>query len=262
MDLGLNGKKALILASSQGLGLAVATKLCEEGADVVISGRSGDKLRDAAAVLNSMGSGTASFAVMDLSDPDSAKTLYNAAVEKLGSVDILVNNVGGPPPGSVETPDMETWRTQFDIMVVRLIEITNLCLPGMREKKWGRVLSIASSSIIQPITVLGISNTIRSALVGWSKSLSNDVAVEGITVNILAPGRIETERVLQIDTLAAEKQGISFEEVQTASKKTIPTGRYGTVEEFGSVGAFIVSEPASYVTGSIIRCDGGLIRSV
>jgi 3-oxoacyl-[acyl-carrier protein] reductase len=262
MDLGLTGKKALVLASSQGLGLAIATKLCEEGADVVISGRSGDKLRDAAAVLNSMGAGTASYAVMDLSDPDSAKTLYDAAVQKLGSVDILVNNVGGPPPGSVETPDMETWRTQFDIMVVRLIEITNLCLPGMREKKWGRVLSLASTSIIQPITVLGISNTIRSALVGWSKSLSNDVAVEGITVNILAPGRIETERVLQIDTLAAEKQGISFEAVQTASKKSIPTGRYGTVEEFGSVGAFIVSEPASYVTGSIIRCDGGLVRSV
>jgi 3-oxoacyl-[acyl-carrier protein] reductase len=262
MDLGLTGKKALVLASSQGLGLAIATKLCEEGADVVISGRSGDKLRDAAAVLNSMGAGTAFYAVMDLSDPDSAKTLYDAAVQKLGSVDILVNNVGGPPPGSVETPDMETWRTQFDIMVVRLIEITNLCLPGMREKKWGRVLSLASTSIIQPITVLGISNTIRSALVGWSKSLSNDVAVEGITVNILAPGRIETERVLQIDTLAAEKQGISFEAVQTASKKSIPTGRYGTVEEFGSVGAFIVSEPASYVTGSIIRCDGGLVRSV
>jgi len=262
MDLGLTGKKALVLASSQGLGLAVATKLCEEGADVVISGRSEDKLRDAAAALNSMGAGTASYAVMDLSDPHSARTLYDTAVEKLGNVDILVNNAGGPPPGSVEAPDMETWRTQFDIMVVRLIEITNLCLPGMRKKKWGRVLSIASTSIIQPINILGISNTIRSALVGWSKSLSNDVAVEGITVNILAPGRIETERVLQIDTLAAEKLGISFEEVQTTSKKSIPAGRYGTVEEFGSVGAFIVSEPASYVTGSIIRCDGGLVRSV
>lgn len=262
MDLGLTGKKALVLASSQGLGLAIATKLCQEGTDVVISGRSADKLHDAAAALNNLGAGTASYTVMDLSDQDSAKTLYNEALLKLGRVDILVNNVGGPPPGSVEAQDMETWRTQFDIMVVRLIEITNLCLPGMRQKKWGRVLTIASSSIIQPITVLGISNTIRSALVGWNKSLSNDVAAEGITLNILAPGRIETERVVQIDTMAAKKQGVSVEDVQTASKKTIPIGRYGTVEEFGSVGAFIVSEPASYVTGSIIRCDGGLIRSV
>lgn len=262
MDLGLTGKKALVLASSQGLGLAIATKLCQEGADVVISGRSAEKLHNAAAALNNLGAGTASYAVIDLSDPESAKTLYDAALQKMGHVDILVNNVGGPPPGSVETPDMETWRKQFDIMAVRLIEITNLCLPGMREKKWGRVLTIASSSIIQPIAVLGISNTIRSALVGWSKSLSSDVAADGITLNILAPGRIETERVVQIDAMAAEKQGISVEDVQTASKKTIPIGRYGTVEEFGSVGAFIVSEPASYVTGSIIRCDGGLIRSV
>jgi 3-oxoacyl-[acyl-carrier protein] reductase len=262
MDLGLTGKKALVLASSQGLGLAIATKLCQEGTDVVISGRSAEKLYDAAAALNKKGAGTASYAVMDLSDQDSARTLYNEALLKLGHVDILVNNVGGPPPGSVEAQDMETWRTQFDIMVVRLIEITNLCLPGMRQKKWGRVLTIASSSIIQPITVLGISNTIRSALVGWNKSLSNEVAAEGITLNILAPGRIETERVLQIDTMAAKKQGVSVEAVQTASKKTIPIGRYGTVEEFGSVGVFIVSEPASYITGSIIRCDGGLIRSV
>jgi 3-oxoacyl-[acyl-carrier protein] reductase len=262
MDLGLAKKKALLLASSQGLGLAIATKLCQEGADVLISGRSGQKLHDAAAALNKLGKGKASYAVIDLSAPDSARTLHTEALNKLGRVDILVNNVGGPPPGSVESQSMETWRTQFDIMVVRLIEITNLCLPGMREKKWGRVLTIASTSIIQPIPILGISNTIRSAIVGWNKSLSNEVAVDGITLNILAPGRINTERVRQIDAMAAEKSGISIEEVQAESKKTIPLGRYGTVEEFGSVGTFMVSEPASYITGSVIRCDGGLIRSV
>jgi 3-oxoacyl-[acyl-carrier protein] reductase len=262
MDLGLTAKKALVLASSQGLGLAIATKLCQEGADVVISGRSEAKLRDAAAELTSAGPGTASFAVFDLGDPDSARTLYLAAQQTLGHIDILVNNVGGPPPGSVEAQDMETWRNQFDIMVVRLIEITNLCLPGMRQRKWGRVVTIASTSIIQPIAVLGISNTIRSALVGWNKSLSSEVAADGITLNILAPGRIETERVVQIDTMNAEKRGKSVEEVQAESRKSIPIGRYGTVEEFGSVGAFIASEPASYITGSIIRCDGGLIRSV
>lgn len=262
MDLNLTGKKVLVLASSQGLGLGVAAKLCAEGADVMISGRTEKKLSEAAAQLTKTGPGNASYCVSDLSDPDSAKNLYSEAIKEFGQIDILVNNVGGPPPGSIEAQETQTWRTQFDIMVVRLIEITNLCLPGMRERKWGRVLTIASSSIIQPIDGLSISNTIRSAVVGWSKSLANETAVDGITINILSPGRIETERVLQIDALNAKKRDISVEKVRATSMASIPIGRYGTVEEFGSVGAFLVSEQASYITGSIIRCDGGLIRSV
>lgn len=262
MDLKLKGKKALVLASSQGLGLGVATALCAEGADVMISGRTQKKLSEAAHKLAEAGPGSASFSVVDLRDPESAKQLYAEAIDELGHIDILVNNVGGPPPGSIEEQDMQTWRIQFDVMVVRLIEITNLCLPGMRKRRWGRVLTIASSSIIQPIDGLSISNTIRSAVVGWNKSLANETASDGITVNILSPGRIETERVVQIDASNAQKRNVSVEEVRSASMSSIPIGRYGTVEEFGSVGAFLVSEQASYITGSIIRCDGGLIRSV
>ena len=262
MDLGLKGKKALLLASSQGLGLGVATTLCAEGADVLICGRVEDKLRDAADGLNASGPGKASYVVADLGDSSAATSLYAAAAESLGGVDILVNNTGGPPPGTVEAQVTDTWQSQFDTMVVRLIEITNLCLPGMRQNGWGRILTLASSGIQQPIPNLSISNTIRSALVGWNKSLSNEIAADGVTANILAPGRINTARTEQLDAAAAERRGKTVAEINAASRATIPTGRYGDVAEFGSVAAFLVSTRASYITGSVIRCDGGSIRSV
>lgn len=262
MDLGLEGKMALVLASSQGLGLGIAKKLCEEGADVLICGRSEDKLAAAAQALTKAGPGTASYTVADLTEQASPTALYAAAEDKLGGVEILVNNTGGPPPGGVEPQTLETWRGQFEAMVLRVIEMTNLCLPAMRERGWGRVLTVASSGVIQPIPNLSLSNTLRSALVGWNKSLSNEVARDGITVNILAPGRIHTERTETLDRKVAERQGKTPDEVRAASEATIPAGRYGRVDEFGAVGAFLVSEPASYVTGSIVRCDGGLIRSV
>ena len=262
MDLGLEGKRALILASSQGLGYGVARRVCAEGADVLLSSRSGEKLAAAADELNGVGGGSAAYVVQDLADEGAADSLYAAAKEKLGGVDILVNNTGGPPPGKVETPDTALWHAQIDVMLVRIIEITNLCLADMRAGGWGRILTIASSGIEQPIPNLAMSNTIRSALVGWNKSLSNEVARHGITANILTPGRIHTERTKALDGAEARERGISIEEVQAESGKTIPVGRYGTVEEFGAVGAFLVSEPASYVTGGIIRCDGGAIRGV
>lgn len=262
MDLGINGKRALVLASSQGLGLGIASKLCEEGAHVLICGRSEDKLVAAAADLNAAGPGKADFTVIDLSEQDAAARLYAAAKEKLGGVDILVNNTGGPPPGTVETPDSELWRSQIDTMLLRIIEITNLCLADMKDAGWGRILTIASSGVVQPIPNLAMSNTIRSSLVGWSKSLSNEVAASGITVNMLLPGRIRTERLKQLDEANAKRLGKPVEEVSAAEQATIPAGRYGTVEEFGSVGAFLVSEPARYMTGGLIRCDGGSIRGI
>lgn len=262
MDLGLTDKRALVLASSSGLGLGIAGKLCAEGANVLLCGRSQDKLENAADALSNLGPGSAHYMVADLADEQSASALFSAAGETLGGVDILVNNTGGPPPGGVEGQGAEVWRSQFDTMVLRLIEMTNLCLPGMRDRGWGRVLTVASSGVIQPIPNLSISNTIRSALVGWSKSLSNEVAADGITVNILAPGRIHTERTDQLDAAAAKRTGKTIEDVRKASEASIPARRYGDVEEFAAVAAFLLSAPASYVTGSVIRCDGGSIRSV
>ena len=262
MDLGIRGQRALVLASSQGLGLGIATKLCEEGAHVLLSGRVEAKLAAVAAELNAAGPGKADYAVVDLSDTDAAATLYAAAKSKLGGVDILVNNTGGPPPGTVETPDTELWRSQIDTMLIRVIEITNLCIADMKEAGWGRVLTVASSGVVQPIANLAMSNTIRSSLVGWSKSLSNEVASLGITVNMLLPGRSRTDRLKQLDAAMAERTGKSVEEVSASEQAGIPAGRYGTVGEFGSVGAFLVSQPAQYLTGGLIRCDGGSIRGV
>ena len=262
MDLGIKGKRSLVLASSQGLGLGIATKLCEEGANVIISSRVEDKLATVAKELNNAGPGTADHVVADLSEEDSAGKLYAAAKDKLGGIDILVNNTGGPPPGTVDKPDTDLWRAQIDTMLIRVIEITNLCIADMKEVGWGRVLTVASSGVVQPIANLSMSNTIRSSLVGWSKSLSTEVATAGITVNMLLPGRILTERLAQLDKANAERLGKSVEEVSTSEQAAIPVGRYGTVEEFGSVGAFLCSAPASYMTGGLIRCDGGSIRGV
>ena len=262
MDLKLDNKRALVLASSGGLGLGIAAALCAEGAHVLLAARSGEKLAKAAAELTERGPGRADHQTIDLAEADAATTLFDAATDKLGGIDILVNNTGGPPPGGIEGQDTDTWRSQFDTMVVRVIALTNLCLPGMRERGWGRILTVASSGVIQPIPNLSISNTIRSALVGWNKSLSNEIAADGITVNILAPGRVATARTAALDSAAAERQGKTVAEIEAASHATIPARRYGTVEEFGAVAAFLVSGPASYVTGSIVRCDGGSIRSV
>ncbi len=262
MDLGIAGKNALVLASSQGLGLGIATKLCREGANVMLSGRSGDKLAAAAERLAADGPGCADYVVVDLFDTDAAETLYAAARATLGRVDILVNNTGGPPPSDVASPDTALWRRQIEAMLIRIIEITNRCIPDMRSVGWGRVLTIASAGVQQPIPNLAMSNTIRSALVGWNKSLSNEVASCGITVNMLLPGRIDTDRLRQLDAANAERLGIGADEVTSKVQATIPVGRYGTVEEFAAVGAFLVSDPASYVTGSMIRCDGGLVQGV
>ena len=262
MDLGINGKRALVLASSQGLGLGIATQLCREGANVLLSGRVEEKLAAAAQALNDAGPGRAEFVVVDLSDADAAARLYSVAKEKLGGVDILVNNTGGPPPGTADTPDSDLWRAQIETMLIRVIEITNLCMADMKASGWGRVLTIASSGVVQPIPNLAMSNTIRSSLVGWSKSLSNEVASLGITVNMLLPGRIRTDRLKQLDAAQAQRTGKSVEEVSASEQATIPAGRYGTVEDFGNVGAFLCSEAASYMTGGLIRCDGGSIRGV
>ncbi len=261
MDLELNNKGALVLASSQGLGLGIAVALAREGAHVCLSGRSEDKLREAAAQLAASGC-RADYVVCDLSADTAAEDLYQAARAKLGCVDILVNNTGGPPPGPTTAHSAELWRKQFDTMVARLIEVTNLCLPGMAEKKWGRVLTVASSGVVQPIPNLAMSNTLRSALIGWSKSLASEAARDGITSNVLVPGRIHTARVDELDSKAAERQGKSLDDIRTASRATLPAGRYGAVEEFADVAAFLCSARASYVTGSVVRCDGGLIKSV
>lgn len=262
MDLELAGKRAVVTASSRGLGRGIAETLAREGANVLLVGRSGDRLAKAVAEIDARGQGRAHYLVADLADAGAAEEIHAAAAEALGGVDILVNNTGGPPLAAMAETPLAVLREQFDAMVMRVIELTCLCLPAMRQAAWGRILTVASSGVVQPIPNLGLSNTLRSALVGWSKTLAGEVGRDGVTVNVLLPGRIHTERVDELDAAAAARQGKTLAEVAAASHATIPLGRYGTVEEFAAVAAFLVSGPASYVTGSMIRCDGGVIRSV
>lgn len=261
MDLGISGKRALVLASTRGIGLGIAKKLAAEGAHVLLCGRSTEKLEKAVAEIKEAG-GKAAFVTADLADPNIVDLLEETVGKELGGLDILVNNTGGPPPGSMTGADVDVLAKQFDMMVRRVIEITARFLPAMKAQGWGRVLTVASSGVIQPIPNLGLSNALRAALVGWSKSMANENAGDGVTFNMILPGRIDTERVEELDAANAKRTGKSVEEVQKAALATIPAGRYGTVEEFASVAAFLVSAPASYVTGGLIRCDGGAIKSV
>ena len=262
MDLGIAGKRALVLASSRGLGKGIAVALAREGAHVLLCGRSAETLKDNCAAINAEGPGRADWVQADLGDDNFVETLVAAVSEKFGGLDILVNNSGGPTPGSTEDMSEEKLLAYFQSMVLRLITLTNRLLPGMKEQRWGRILTVTSSGVIEPIPGLALSNTLRPALAGWSKTLASEVAEYGITSNMLLPGSIFTDRLKSLDAAAAERSGKSVEDVRAASERAIPARRYGTVEEFAATAAFLCSAPASYVTGSLVRCDGGAARSV
>jgi 3-oxoacyl-[acyl-carrier protein] reductase len=261
MDLGLGGKRALVLASSRGLGLGIATALAQEGANVLLVGRSGDRLSENCKTINAKGKGTADWVSADLSDENFVETIKSAVQEKLGGIDILVNNTGGPTPGTTEDMAPEKLETFFQSMVVPVITLTNAFLPQMKQQGWGRILTVASSGVFEPIPNLALSNTLRGALVGWNKTLATEVAGSGITANMLLPGRIHTDRIEELDSANAARSGKSIEEIRAASVKSIPAGRLGKVEEFAAAGAFLCSEPASYITGTMLRVDGGASKS-
>jgi 3-oxoacyl-[acyl-carrier protein] reductase len=261
MDLRLKEKRALVMSSSRGLGEGIAKSLASEGVHVLLTGRNKDRLREIVDEIKASG-GKADFVIADLVDPSSVNTIQLAVKEMLGQIDIFVANTGGPPPGIISKVDPYSLTKQFEIMVVRITELASEFIPDMKLAGWGRILAIGSSGVIQPIPNLGISNVVRSALVGWTKSLSNDLAGSGITVNMLLPGRIHTTRIDELDQTVADNTGQTLESVREASKAIIPVGRYGRVEEFADTAAFICSDRAGYITGSLIRCDGGLIKSV
>lgn len=251
MDFGLKGKKALVLGASRGLGAACAQELAAEGAHVFAAARSVERI--------ATGEGIESLGI-DLSDAAAVADLGARMAEE--KIDIIVNNGGGPPPGSAQGHDPAAWTRAFQDMAAPLIALTDAVLPGMKERRWGRVITIASSGVIAPIPNLALSNVVRSALVGWSKTLATEVAADGVTVNMVLPGRIGTDRVDQLDAARAKREGIDIEEVRRQSRATIPAGRYGEPEEFAAVVAFLASARASYVTGSMLRVDGGMIRNV
>jgi 3-oxoacyl-[acyl-carrier protein] reductase len=261
MDLGLKGKRALVMGASKGLGRAIADSLADEGVSLVISGRTQASLDVAAAELKARGAAAAFGVPADVASAAEIDALGDAAVRLLGGVDILVLNHGGPPPGTaleITEAQLVEW---FPKIVLNPIRLATKLLPAMRAQKWGRILTVGSTGMVQPIPNLALSNILRAAIVGWNKSLSSEVAGDNVTCNILAPGAILTDRQLETQGNMAKKRGITVEEQIKDRATQIPAGRLGVASEFGPMGAFLASQHGAYVTGSIIRVDGGIVRS-
>lgn len=262
MDLGLTGKIALVTAASKGLGKGIALQLAKEGAEVVINSRSQEALEAAAREI-AQASGREPLVVAgSVSDAATAERLVAAATERFGRIDILVNNAGGPPPGMFDDMTDEQWRQAVDLLLLSTVRLTRAVLPGMRERRWGRIINSTSISVKQPISGLLLSNSVRTAVIGLAKTLSQEVARDGITVNNLLPGSIYTDRIEQLNTATAKRTGKSAAEVRQAAEDDIPVGRYGKVEEYAAAAAFLASEQASYITGVSLLVDGGVYRGL
>ena len=258
MDFAIDGKVALVVGAGGGLGRAIALALAAEGAVVAVTGRTPATLTQTVELIEQAG-GRARAYVLDLARPQGFDSVLEQIHEDLGLVGILVNNSGGPPPSKASGVEPQVWQEQFGKMVGSLIQLTDKVLPDMRQAGWGRIITSTSSGVVAPIANLAISNSLRMALVGWSKTLAGEVAREGITVNVVVPGRIATDRVSQLDAARAGRENTTPEQVKANSLATIPAGRYGDPQEYGAAVAFLASRPASYITGSVLRVDGGLI---
>ncbi len=260
MDLGLAGRRALVMGASKGLGRSVADALAEGGAHLVISGREQASLDAACAELRALGAASATGIVADVADGAQMDALARGAQEAMGGVDILLQNHGGPPPGPALEVTEEALTTWFQRIVLSPIRVANAVLPGMRERKWGRIVNVGSTGMVQPLPNMVLSNTLRASLMGWMKTLSAEVAHEGVTCNIVAPGAIRTDRSIETASGLAKRSGKTVDEVIAERSKTIPAGRYGTPAEYGPLVAFLCSNQAAYITGSILRADGGIVR--
>ena len=265
MDLDLKNKTALVCGASQGLGLAIAEALAREGCKVGLLARNAAKLEGHVKAFAAEGMNAMALPA-DMFDWPQLQT----ALDSFGMPDILVNNSGGPPPvdvtggegGMVTTNDPDLWRRQFEAMVLNQMRLTGAVLPAMRAKGFGRILSVASTSIVEPFASLAVSNSLRAALAGWMKTLAGQVARDGVTVNMLLPGSFATERIDRLNAREAEARGITLQQVVADSSAEIPVGRYGNPREFAAVAAFLASPKASYLTGQMIRIDGGATKSL
>lgn len=262
MDLGLQNKVALVAAGSRGLGRAVAEELAAEGASLVLCAREPQTLAEVAAGIADNTGAHVLAVPADVTVSEQIKRVVDAGKERFGRIDILVTNAGGPPAGTFAQLTREQWDDAIRLTLFSAIELTRQVLPGMKERHWGRVLNITSIAVKQPVENLMLSNSLRAGLTGFARTLANEVAPEGITVNNILPGYTRTERLDELAEMMAEKQGISAEQFRARWEQEIPMRRLGEPREFAALAAFLVSERASYITGTSIQVDGGWIRSL
>lgn len=261
MDLGISGKKALVCAASKGIGKAAAKALAEAGVELFLCARGEDELKAAAAEIGKLTSKSVQFLSADLTNKDSRENLVKGVLERFSSIDILIHNVGGPKPSTVQETQAQDWRKGFDQLFESVVHLNEAFLPGMKKNKWGRIVTVTSLSVMEPIGTIAVSNAMRSAVTAMLKTLADEVAAENITVNCVAPGVIYTDRTEErVNAMIKEKGGTKEDHLQDYLK-SIPAKRLGTPEEMGATIAFLCSQPAAYITGSTICVDGGKRRS-
>lgn len=258
MDLGITGLNALVLGGTQGLGYACARALAAEGVRVAINGRDiGKATRQA----DTLGAGAIALAG-DVSSPQTRKALIDAFRERMGRIDILVTNTGGPPPGPVEQHSRDTWLAALEANMLAAIDFASMALPGMKEAGFGRIVNITSFTVREPYPNMGLATGVRAGLTGVMASLAAEVAPLGITVNNLLPGLMDTEALVRVYRAQAEREGISMDAAKQRMAESIPMKRLGTADDFGAVCAFLCSRHASYMTGQNVTVDGGLVKSL
>jgi len=256
MEFGLKGKRAIVMAASRGLGYASALGLAREGCRLIVCSRDQSRIEAAAAAIKKATNAEVTALVADVSSASEAKRLVDAAVSAYGGLEIVVHNAGGPPAGETLQMTEEQWQKAFEQNLLSFTRIVGAAAPEMKKAGYGRVITIASSSIKQPIPNLALSNALRAGVWGIVKTLSRELAPQGILVNVIAPGRIDTERIAELDQANATKSGKSIEDVRKASVGSIPLGRLGRPEELANLVVFLASQAGSYITGQAITVDG------
>ncbi len=262
MNLGLQGKIALVAAASKGLGRAVADELAAEGASLVICARGDDALQQTRAALEAAHGVPVLAVAADLSTLAGVAQVTSAAFERFGRVDILVTNTGGPPAGTFAQHSPDAWQAATNLLLTSIVELTRAVLPGMQERGWGRILNITSIAVKQPVAGLMLSNSLRAAVTGMARTLATEVAPFGITVNNILPGYTRTDRVEHLAQATAAREGISPDEATARWTREIPMQRLGEPAEFAALAAFLCSARASYITGTSIPVDGGWIKAL
>jgi 3-oxoacyl-[acyl-carrier protein] reductase len=262
MDLGLRGKVALVTAASRGLGRAIAFELAREAAKVVMCARRQDVLEAARADIVASTGADVHAVVADVSVREQIAMVTTEALARFGQVDILVSNAGGPPAGPFEQHGWDAWERAVNLTLRSAVELARGVLPGMRTRRWGRIINVTSIAVKQPVDNLILSNSIRSAVTGFARTLANEVAADGVTVNCVLPGYTRTERVEELADANASKEGLTRRDVLSRFEREIPMKRLGEPDEFAAMTTFLASERASYITGQSIVVDGGWIRSL